>query len=76
MNRSGSDDKAIVCPFYRGFDPYRISCEGVTEDSSIKVTFGNPEKAKAYKDCFCRDIDGYRRCRISEMLMGKYADEK
>lgn len=74
MNRSGSDDIYIVCPFYRGTDPYHIFCEGVTEDTSLKVTFGDPKKTSMYKECFCRNIDGYKRCRISEMLERKYAD--
>ena len=76
MNNKGKYDKAIVCPFYRCSDPYYICCEGVTNDSSIKVTFGIPEKVNLYKDCFCRNIDGYRRCKVSDMLTRKYADEK
>lgn len=77
MSKNGGRyDKYIVCPFYRGSDPYHISCEGVTKDTSIKVAFGDSNKTSMYKDAFCRSIDGYRRCRICEMLMGKYADEK
>lgn len=75
MNNKGKYDKAIVCPFYRCSDPYHISCEGVTEDSSIKVTFGLPDKTNMYKDCFCRNIDGYTHCKVAEMLTRKYNDD-
>ena len=75
-NRQGRYDKAIVCPFYRCSDPFHICCEGINEDTSIKVTFGNPDKVNTYKDCFCRNIDAYKRCMVCEMLERKYADEK
>ena len=74
MNRKNRDDKAVVCPFYRFSDHYHICCEGVSEDTSIKVTFGDPKKTENYKNCFCRNIDGYKRCRVSDMLTRKYAD--
>lgn len=76
MSRDGRYDKAIVCPFYRASDPYHVCCEGITKDSSIKVTFGNSDKTTMYKDCFCRNIDGYKRCKINEMLERKYVDDE
>ena len=75
MSRDNRNDKAIVCPYYRCSDPYHICCEGVTEDTSIKVTFGDPKKTANYKHCFCRSIEAYKRCKVCDMLERKYADE-
>lgn len=75
MKNRGRYDKAIVCPFYRNSDPYHISCEGVTKETSTKVSFGDTEKVNAYKDKHCRSLSGYGRCLICDMLERKYIDD-
>jgi hypothetical protein len=68
-------EKAIVCPFFKWTDNNHIACEGVETSSSVSLNFNGRGKVEAYKERFCRDIDGYRRCRFCKMLLEKYADD-
>lgn len=72
MSRTDSNDKSVICPFFRYSDQHNICCEGVSTDSSIKVTFGDPRSKASYKDDFCRDINSYKECRVCKMLFRKH----
>ena len=67
--------EAIVCPFFRWTDNNHIACEGVATSSSVSINFNGRSKVEAYKERFCRDINGYRRCHLCKMLLEKYADD-
>ena len=70
-----TNEKSIVCPFFKWTDNNHIACEGVCLANTVSLNFGNPNDETAYKNRFCRSIDGYKECRICEMLMVKYEDD-
>lgn len=75
MKYKGRYDKSIVCPFYRYADSQHIGCEGVCKGNTLSINFENPNEEKAYKDRHCRSMEGYRLCKVCEMLEAKYADD-
>ena len=69
-------DKSVVCPFYKWADHNRIGCEGITKSNTVSLVFGDSFQRTQYKKTYCRSMEKYSSCRICQMLMGKYADEK
>lgn len=65
----------IVCPFFKWTDNNHIACEGVESASTVSLNFGDPNEENAYKDRYCRNIDGYKDCRLCGMLLKKWADD-
>ena len=68
-------DKSVVCPFYKWADQNRIGCEGVSDDNTVSLIFGDTNKRTQYKVTFCRSMERYGSCRVYQMLMRKYVDE-
>ena len=64
---------AAKCPFYKEeIDSRRvIVCEGVTSNSLLHLAFQTRQSADKYRKerCYC---DGYKKCRIRNMLEAKY----
>ena len=62
----------IKCPFYKTIATQSISCEGITEDCTIKLLFISPERRDLHRKIFCEHK--YQNCEICTMLEKKYED--
>ena len=69
------DAKFVVCPYYHRSESNFIRCEGVNDDCTIKLTFEDSKKTKAYKKEFCKSMSNYNRCNLCRMLNEKYGVE-
>ena len=61
--------KNVMCPFYKKENRQVIYCEGVQENSSIHVTFGECSACKTYKDTKCQV--NYKSCPVYKALEEK-----
>lgn len=66
-------ENSVLCPFYRAEESHCIHCEGLEDNSSIRLTYAHMGKKKAYRDRFCKDE--YKKCRIAGMLFEKWEEE-
>ena len=64
------ESTSALCPFYRGEISCSVICEGVTDRSSVRLTFVRSADAKQHLYKFC--YNDYSRCRVFSMLYGKY----
>lgn len=68
--------KFVKCPFYESDDKGRISCEGITDESRIRLCFMkasgalDQDKKLEYLHNYC--IRDYQKCRVYKMLQAKY----
>lgn len=68
--------KFVQCPFYENDERGCIRCEGVVDDTRLKLSFQNrdgsldQDRKLDYLHTYC--IHNYQSCRIHKMLMGKY----
>ena len=74
--RVDTTDKSVVCPFFKWSDKNHIGCEGVSVGNTVSLVFGDPNRRNEYKIRHCRSLERYKSCRVCQMLMGKYCDEK
>ena len=68
--------KRVLCPFYKDCPQgkQKVICEGVENNTSIHLAFGQKKKQYEYLEEYC--CDDYRSCRIAQMLYKKYDDGK
>lgn len=67
----GTED--VKCPFFQCHEPKVIVCEGITDDSVIRLWFKHNRGRNAQEDIFCKCA--YEKCEIYMMLMMfKYGD--
>ena len=67
------DAKYAKCPYYIRTNGNRICCEGVNEeDNTINVVFEYPVKQNEYKEMYCNNIKGCRKCLVYGMLDRKW----
>ena len=62
----------ILCPFYQSMTQKCISCEGITDDCTIKLLFTSPEKLNQQRKIFCENK--YKNCEIYTILEKKYEE--
>lgn len=65
-------DVDVLCPFFREQKVQGISCEGLTEDSILKLCFNSPNSKCLHMKVFCQRK--YKNCEIYEMLEKKYEE--
>ena len=64
----------IGCPFYKYDDGRRrITCEGITEDSSLALIYRKKSDFETQIRVFC--CEHYKRCEIYRILMEKYEED-
>lgn len=67
-------DAHFRCPFFRWQSRQRISCEGLTDDSSIWQQFATPEACRQHEQIFC--WARWQNCEIARAVMAaKYQDD-
>lgn len=71
---SGSYIQVFVrCPFYKYDDgKKRITCEGLTDDSSLALIYHNKTDYEKQISIFC--CRHYTKCELYRMLMEKYEE--
>lgn len=65
-------DVDIQCPFFKELTNKGISCEGLTDESIIKLWFNSPKAKELHTEIFCQKK--YQNCEIYKMLEAKYED--
>ncbi len=72
---SGSYRQADVdCPFFRFDDGrFRITCEGIVDDSSTALIFHRKADYETQMRVFC--CEHYKKCEIYRMLMENKYEE-
>lgn len=68
--------KRVLCPFYKDapFGKQSVICEGVEQNSSIHLAFGNRVHHSLYMEQYC--CKDYDSCRIANMLYQKYEEDE
>ena len=60
------------CPFYDTEDNNKITCEGITGESTLTIKFRKRAPKDHHAKYFCDDM--YDKCMVYRMLMEKYED--
>lgn len=63
----------VLCPFYR-YEDFRnagMTCEGILEDTTIRTTFGDPERLRQYQRKYC-NTSSYSMCPLFKTIYIKY----
>lgn len=63
---------AAECPYYKGETEHHIICEGVTDHSSIRLSFGSTKGHKKYLQHYCYSLRRCEKCLIRTALDKKY----
>lgn len=72
---SGSFNQIYVeCPFYKHDEGKRITCEGLTDKSSITLSYMRSRDYAIQFRTFC--CEHYQRCEVYRMLLQKYEEEE
>ena len=64
------DSKFVKCPFFHAEDRQKIYCEGVSDATSIHLSFVSPKVKQEYQNAHCNRE--YCQCRIFRMNDQKY----
>lgn len=65
----------VACPFFKRDDgSHRITCEGLVDESSIKLFFQKKSGFETQMNVFC--CKHYQNCEIYEIVIRKYEDNK
>lgn len=63
---------SVKCPFFRGHTPTEIGCEGITDESVLKLIFPTRSARDRHEDIFC--ICRYDYCELYRAINTKYDD--
>lgn len=64
----------IWCPFYRADNGKSIYCEGITEQSFLRLTFATGRAKQQQMEIFCR-TKSCEKCELYAAIQARYADE-
>lgn len=62
--------KDAICPFYSKEDTFAVFCEGVEDNTVIKLVFEDKKSKHNYKQRCC--YNWLSKCEIARMLSKKY----
>lgn len=62
----------IRCPFFRGHTPTEIGCEGITDDTLLKLIFPCRTARDRQEDIFC--MQHFEKCELYEAINKKYEE--
>lgn len=65
-----------VCPFYTQEQPLKIHCEGISQGSSIQVSFADKGKKIRHRKHFCSQHSHYEKCPLYEAIAKQYEEDK
>lgn len=70
--KTGKGTEYIKCPFFRGHEPLVIGCEGITDDSAIRLIFQDKAGRDMQEDIFCKNRFCF--CEIYQAIYKKYEE--
>lgn len=65
-------DSDVKCPFFREQTKRSISCEGIIDESILKLWFEDKKTKDRHSEIFC--CNRYCNCEIYSMLEKKYEE--
>lgn len=69
-NKTSRQEWQIICPFFRCHSYVEIGCEGITDDSSIRLIFGDRAAREIQERVFCKE--NYENCELYRAIHEKY----
>ena len=63
----------VTCPFFRGHTVTDIGCEGITDETTIRLLFKNKQSRNRHEEIFC--ADKYTNCELYRAIMEKYEED-
>lgn len=63
----------VWCPFYRTDSGKSIFCEGITDESFLRLTFASIRKKQQQMDIFCR-TKHCEKCELYGAIYARYTD--
>ena len=73
MKKGEYISRGVLCPFYRKEDCNGIHCEGIEDDTTIKLIHQSSEAKKQHRRYYCSR--GYKKCPIAIMLYKTYGED-
>lgn len=62
----------VKCPFFRGHTYTDIGCEGITSNTTIKLSFTSVSGLRAHEKIFC--CDHFRNCELYAAIIKQYEE--
>ena len=66
------NDADVLCPFYKNATEKGVVCEGITDDSVLKVLFSRTSEMYSHRRVYC--CGRYKLCRVYLMLEKRYEE--
>ena len=63
----------IRCPFFRGHTPLEIGCEGITQDTVIRLVFHSKIDLQLHEQIFC--CEHFKNCELFDAIHKQYNDQ-
>lgn len=63
----------IRCPFFRGHTSRDIGCEGLSEETSIRLIFPGKSARDRHEEIFC--INRFENCELYRAILEKYEED-
>lgn len=62
-----------ICPFYIRESEYRITCEGISEDTVLSLGFPSCREKVSWQEAYCSRFE-YTKCPIAHIMKEKYGE--
>lgn len=62
----------VNCPFFRGHTPTEIGCEGISNETSIRLIFPSKSARDRHEEIFC--IEHFKNCELYRAIMEQYEE--
>ena len=74
MRKEESGVMPVWCPFYREDSGKSIFCEGITDESFLRLTFVSARAKRQQMEIFCR-TKNCEKCELYTAINARYADD-
>ena len=74
MQNGEKSFEPVWCPFYREDSGRRIYCEGITDESFLRLTFASGRAKRQQMEIFCR-TKNCEKCELYTAINARYADD-
>lgn len=73
MKNKNKNAKHVQCPYFRWLNDYSVCCEGLYRNSTLKITFNDINRRKAFVRAMCGEQ--FCDCEIFKMIdQTKYSE--
>lgn len=70
---TGHGTEYIKCPFFRAHSSIEIACEGITDDTGLRLLFKLKADRDRHEAVFC--CDKYHYCELYHAIYKKYEED-